>query len=54
MKTPSSTHQIRWVGAGAYCTTDARLLPAGWVSISAAPTGPLASPVARPCRHLAT
>ena len=74
MKMPSSTHQIRRVGAGAYwtsvlvisapsarpmvekalVTSDARWLPSGCVSISAAPIGPLASPVARPCRHLAT
>jgi hypothetical protein len=72
--TASSAHQIRCVGAGAYCTsalvisaprarpkvektlvtTGARWLPGGCRSISAAPIGPLASPVAMPCRHLAT
>ena len=37
----------------ALVTTGARWLPGGCRSISAAPIGPLASPVAMPCRDLA-
>ena len=38
----------------ALVTRGARWLPAGCSSISAAPIGPLASPVAMPCKDLAT
>ena len=38
----------------ALVTTDARWLPAGCRSINPAPIEPLASPVAMPCRNLAT
>jgi hypothetical protein len=73
VKTASSAHQIRWVGAGAYWTSalvisaprarprvekalvssGASWLPGGCRSMSAAPIGPVARPVAMPCKQRA-